>query len=285
MKRFVLLLVLILIAIPVFAQDGGGGDGGFGGLFGMGDGPRGGNNAPPPDRLIQLRKILLDANSPLTKDQESSISKMLESEIKKYTTELEKKYPEEVAQARAAAAVPAGDRGGRGGGAGFGGGRPGAGAPPADGAGGRGAGGGGFGGRGGRGGGPGLPPNSPLLAEMNRINTDLQAKVTSSLKPEQQAAFTKFQNDQIKKAGGIGALKLTLKEAGAPLTADQETQIQGFYTEESQQRQQLMRETQGQADKAKLDALSNGTMLKVVKVLNAEQKKLFLESLKKQQQQ
>jgi hypothetical protein len=283
MKRFVLLLVLILIAIPVFAQEGGGGDGGFGGLFGMGDAPRGGNNAPPTDRLVQLRKILLDANTPLTKDQEGSISKMLESEIKKYTTDLEKKYPEEVAQARAAAAGPGGDRGGRGGGGG-GGGRPGGGAPPADGAGGRGAG-GGFGGRGGRGGGPGLPPNSPLLAEMNRINAELQTKVTASLKPEQQAAFTKFQNDQIKKAGGFGALKLTLKEAGAPLTQDQETQIQGFYTEESQQRQQLMRETQGQADKAKLDALTSGTMLKVVKVLNADQKKLFLESLKKQQQQ
>src|SRR6476659_9358777 len=112
MKRLVLLLVVILIAVPVFAQDGGGGDGGFGGLFGMGDAPRGGNNAPPPDRLVQLRKILLDANTPLTKDQESSISKMLESEIKKYTTDLEKKYPEEVAQARAAAAGP-GD-GGRG---------------------------------------------------------------------------------------------------------------------------------------------------------------------------
>src|SRR4051794_13566383 len=99
MKRLVLLLILVLLAVPVFAQDGGGGDGGFGGLFGMGDGPRGGNNAPPPDRLVQMRKILADANQPLTKDQESSISKMLESEIKKNMTDLEKRYPEEVAQA------------------------------------------------------------------------------------------------------------------------------------------------------------------------------------------
>src|SRR3954467_11859632 len=109
MKRLVLLLGLALIAAPVFAQDGGGGDGGFGGLFGMGDGPRGGGgNAQAPDRLVQLRKILADANQPLTKDQESSISKMLESEIKKDTADLEKKYPEEVAQARAAAAGPGG---------------------------------------------------------------------------------------------------------------------------------------------------------------------------------
>jgi hypothetical protein len=279
MKRLVLLLTLSLLAVPVFAQDGGGGDGGFGGLFGMGDAPRG-NNTPPPDRLVQLRKILADANTPLTKDQENSLSKMLESDIKKYTNELEKKYPEEVAQARAAAAA-----GGRGGG----GGRNGGGAPPEgfQGRGGRGGAPGAegargqFGGRGGRG--PGLPPNSPLLGEMNRINAELQDKVTASLKPEQQAAFKKYQNDQIRKAGGFGALRLSLLEAGAPLTPDQETQIQALYSDEAQQRQQLMRESMGQPDKAKLDALTNGTMLKIVKVLNADQKKLFLESLKKQQ--
>src|SRR5262245_43516256 len=144
MKRFVLLVALILVAVPLFAQEGGG-DFGFGGLFGMGDAPRG-SNAPPPDRLVQLRKILVDSATPLTKDQESSMSKMLETDIKKYTDELEKKYPQEVAQARAAS-------GGRGGGGDR---RGGGGAPGADG-----------GGRGGRGG-PGLPPNSPLLAEMNR---------------------------------------------------------------------------------------------------------------------
>jgi hypothetical protein len=286
MKRLVLLLALILLAVPVFAQDGGGGDSGFGGLFGMGDAPRSTNNAPPPDRLVQLRKILAEANTPLTKDQENSLSKMLESDIKKDTSELEKKYPEEVAQARAASAA-AGNRGGRGGG-GFGGRNGGAppdgfqgrgdrgGAPGAEGAQARG---------GGRGRGPGLPPNSPLLAEMNRMNKELQDKVTASLKPEQQAALKKYQDDQIKKAGGFGALKLTLQQAGAPLTAEQETQIQGFYSDEAQQRQQLMRESMGQPDKAKLDSLTNGTMLKIVKVLNADQKKLFLESLKKQQQQ
>src|SRR5258706_6078371 len=106
MKRSIWLFALILMSTPLFAQEGG--DVGFGGLFGMGDAPRGGN-APAPDRLVQLRKILADSNMPLTKDQESSISKMLDTDIKKYTDDLEKKYPQEVAQARAAA-------GGRGGG-------------------------------------------------------------------------------------------------------------------------------------------------------------------------
>src|SRR5262249_41286725 len=154
----------------------------------------------------------------------------------KYTDELEKKYPQEVAQARAA--------GGRGRG----------GAPGADAGQGRPG--------GGRGqGGSGLPPNSPLLTEMNRINAELQTKVIAALKPDQKVAFQKLQNDQIKKAGGFGALKLILQESGAALTPDQETQIQAFYADEDQQRRQLMRDSQGQPDAAKLSQLSNGTML------------------------
>ena len=275
MKRIILILALILLATPLFAQDGG--DGGFGGLFGMGDAPRGGGNAPPPDRLVQMRKILADASTPLTKDQEGSLSKMLEAEIKKYVADLEKRYPEDVALARAASAGDrGGGRGGPGGGAGAGGDRgafAGGGGRPGGGAG------------GGRGNAGGLPPNSPLRGEMNRINQELQNKVTAALKPEQQAAFAKFQTDQIKKAGGFPALKLNMKEAGTPLTPEQETQIQALYSDEAQQRMQLMRESQGQPDKAKLDALTAGTMLKLTKVLNAEQKKILLESLKKQSQQ
>ena len=228
MKRSILFLVLTLVAAPLFAQEtGGGGEGGgFGGLFGLGDAPRN-DNTPPPDRLVQLRKILADAGTPLTKDQESSLSKTLESDIRKYTDELEKKYPEDVAKLRAA--QPGRGRGGAAGDE-----RRGGGGPPADGGQGRGF--------GGRGRGAVLPPDSPLLAEMNRMNNELQNKVVASLKPDQQASLKKFQNDQIKKAGGFPALKLNMQEAGAPLTADQEKQIQGFYTDEEQQRRQLMRE-------------------------------------------
>src|SRR5579862_9721783 len=91
-------------------------------------------------------------------------------------------------------------------------------------------------GRGGRGdrkgaGGPGLTAlaNGPAAEEIRKINDDLMAKITEVLKPDQQAAFKKFQNDEIKKAGGFGALKIVMEEAGAPLTAEQEPQIQGFY--------------------------------------------------------
>ena len=296
MKRLVFVFAIVLMAAPAFAQDGGGGDGGFGGLFGVGGDTGGrGNNAPPPDRLISLRKILLDASVPLTKDQEKDLSSMLEKSIKTYTTDLEKRFPTEVAAARAASAAPAG--GGRGGPGGVAGGAPGGGAPGGApggfaGGGGRGGGapggapgaGGPGGGRGGRAGGNGIPPNSPLGMEMTRINAELQNKVTTSLKPEQQKAFVKYQGDQIKKAGGFNALRLIMEEAGAPLTDVQEPLIQAAYTEETQQRAQLMRESQGQPEKAKLDALGLTTIQKVLKVLTADQKKFFLDAMKKQQQ-
>ncbi len=76
-----------------------------------------------------------------------------------------------------------------------------------------------------------------------------------------------------------------MQEAGAALTADQEQQIQAVYNDEDQQRRQLMRDGQGQPDKAKVDALTNATMLKVAKLLSADQRKVLLESLKKQQPQ
>ena len=117
---------------------------------------------------------------------------------------------------------------------------------------------------------------------MTRINQELQTKVTVALKPEQQAAFTKYQNDEIKKAGGFAALKLNMREAGSPLTPDQETQLQTLYTEQDQQRRQLMREAQG--DRAKVDAQLNAELVpKLLKVLNAEQKKALLEAIKRQQ--
>ncbi len=247
MKRLIGLLVLTLMATPLLAQEGGG-DGGFGGLFGMGDAPRG-TNAPPPDRLVQLRKILLDAKTPLSSDQEKNLSSMLEKDIKQYTTELEKKYPEEVAQARAASAQ-GGGRGGRGGG---GGGRS------------------------------GMASNSPLAAEMTRINTELEAKVNGALKPEQQAALKTYRAEAVKKAGGFPAFKIMMQDAGTPLTPDQETQIHAFYDEQDQKRRQLMQDSQGQPDPAKLAAINAEIGPKLLKVLNADQKKVLIDSMKKPQ--
>ena len=144
-------------------------------------------------------------------------------------------------------------------------------------------------GRGGRGDRKGGAPslavlaNGPAAEQIRKINDDLIAKITEVLKPDQQAVFKKFLNDQIRKAGGFGALKLAMEEAGAPLTADQEPQIQAFYDEDAKQRAQMLRESQGKPDPVKIADLQKATMANVVKVLTPAQRKALLDSRTKQQ--
>src|SRR5580704_2254259 len=113
MKRLILLFAIVLVAVPLFAQEEGGGGGG-GGMFGGGDLAGNGPNAPAVDRLVSLKKLLVEVNAPLTPAQDKSINAMIVSEIKKDTADIEKKFPDEVAAARAAS----GARGGGGGGGG-----------------------------------------------------------------------------------------------------------------------------------------------------------------------
>ena len=125
--------------------------------------------------------------------------------------------------------------------------------------------------------------NGPAAQELKRMNDDLMAKINSVLKPDQQAAFKKFQNDEIKKGGGFAALKVVMEEAGAPLTAEQEPQIQGLYSEDAKQRGQLFREAQGRPDPAKVADLEKATMAKVARLLTSAQRKALLDSRARQQ--
>lgn len=125
--------------------------------------------------------------------------------------------------------------------------------------------------------------NGPAAQELKRMNDDLMAKINAVLKPDQQAAFKKFQNDEIKKGGGFAALKIVMEEAGAPLTPEQEPQIQGLYNDDAQQRAQLFREAQGRPDPAKLADLEKATMAKVARLLTPAQRKALLDSRTRQQ--
>src|SRR5881397_2428756 len=125
--------------------------------------------------------------------------------------------------------------------------------------------------------------NGPAAQELKRMNDDLMAKINAVLKPDQQAAFKKFQNVEIKKAGGFAALKVVMEEAGAPLTPEQEPQIQGLYNDDAQQRAQFFREAQGRPDPVKLADLEKATMAKVARLLTPVQRKALLDSRTKQQ--
>jgi hypothetical protein len=253
MKHLTVLFAALFLALPAFAQDDDGG----------GDGPPGGGGGGQAqvftridavDPMDQVKTFLARANVKLSGDQERALKPQVEAALA------------EARKVTESAAPPEGARGGRGGG------------------GGGGAGGGGR--RGGPGGTAGFGPGAvgPLAAELRRINDDLVAKINAVLKPDQQAAFKKFQNDEIKKAGGLPALRLVMQEAGAPLTPEQETQMRALYTEDARQRFQLMRESQGRPDPAKTNELEMGTMAKVARLLNPAQRKALLDSRAKTQQ-
>ena len=131
-------------------------------------------------------------------------------------------------------------------------------------------------------GGAGVANNPQLAAELQKINDEVLPKIVALLKPDQQAAFKKWQSDEIKKGGGFAALKVTMEEAGAPLTSAQEPQIRSLYVEDSKQRLQLQRAGQGAADPAKIAELEKATLANVVKLLTPEQRKALLDSRTKQ---
>ena len=253
MKRTIWLAAAALAAYPLLAQD----DAPAGPFAGGGGGAQVFTRVDNVNPMEQVKAFLMKANITLTSDQEKSLRPAVEAAIKQLQD-----ISDRVAAQR-------GGRGGRGqGGGGQDGERRGGGERR---------------GRG-DGGGPGLAAlaNGPAAQELKKMNDDLMARITEVLKPDQQAAFKKFQNDEIKKAGGFAALKVVMEEAGAPLTAEQEPQIQALYNEDAQQRAQLFREAQGRPEQAKLTELERATMGKVARLLTAAQRKALLDSRKQQ---
>jgi hypothetical protein len=243
------LFLGLLLAVPAFAQDDAGGGGG---ALGGGGGNQVFTRIDAVNPMEPVKAFLqAKANVTLTSDEEKALRPVVEASFQQL------RDLAATAAKNGEVVVPRGgqDSGGR---------------------------------RGGRG--RGADPNSlaalqtgATAEKFKQINDDLMAKITAALNPDQQKAFKKYLNDEIKKAGGFDALRVNMEEAGAPLTADQETQIKGFYTEDAQQRVQLQREAQGRPDPAKVAEIDRATMGKVVKVLTAAQRKALLDSRTKQQ--
>jgi hypothetical protein len=248
MKRLVWIFALLFVTTPVFAQD----DAPSTPFAGGGGGAQVFTRVDAVNPMEQVKAFLAKANVTLSADQEKTLRPSVEAAIKQLQDISDRFAAERGARA-------GGERRGRG----DGGGR------------------GDFAGRGrgeGRGGGLAALANGPAAQELKKMNDDLMAKITGVLKPDQQVAFKKFQNDEIKKAGGFAALKVVMEEAGAPLTAEQEPQIQALYTEDAQQRVQLFRESQGRPDQAKVADLERTTMGKVARLLTPAQRKALLDS-------
>jgi hypothetical protein len=244
MRCFVWIFAILLFVAPAFAQE----EGGAGlpsSLFGGGDFGARGQQANPMDAV---KKFFSQAKITFSGDQEKAIKPIVEAAFREVQETVERISGQPGASGERGPRPQEGER--RGGGGSDGGQRR---------------------GRGGAG-------NPQLAAELQKINDEVLPKIVAVLKPDQQATFKKWQNDEIKKGGGFAALKVTMEEAGAPLTSAQEPQIRALYVEDSQQRQQLLRQGQGTADPAKMAELEKATLGKVVRLLTPEQRKALLDS-------
>jgi hypothetical protein len=264
MKRFVPSLIIVLLAVPAFGQDvdfGAFGDPGS--LLTPTPPPAARGATPPrgaappvarPDRLVRLRDALLKAGTPLNTDQESALNKLLDAEIPEMRRTLQTHGRQMLAE-RAANSEPA--------------------APPPVAA-------------------PrGAPPSSrvppdildALEVEMRQMNDALFTKIASSqaLDTTQQSVLTKMARAQIRARGGFEALRISMEDAGTPLTTEQVPKVQELFEQQKTARAALARESQGTPDQARIQQLDRETLTKVVGLLMPAQRSALLALLKSQQ--
>jgi hypothetical protein len=113
---------------------------------------------------------------------------------------------------------------------------------------------------------------------VRRVNADYIKKLNEILNPEQRAELRRYRTEQIMLRGGFPALKLVLENGNAPFNEAQEKQVQALYLEFNQKVSALMRDKQGNPDRAELTALENQELGKVVRLLTPEQRRALAAS-------
>jgi hypothetical protein len=291
MKRLLGLLVFVLSASPALAQDVD-----FGAFDDLppppaASAPRGAaapaargavTPPPPPDRLLRLREVLLKAEAPLTKEQETALNAIMATEIPIMRQTI-KTHGQEMMAARPPAAPAAATPPPA---------APPAAAPPAAAAAAR--------------GGPAGAPNPAMLAamaaargaspsarvpadildalevEMTQMNDALFTKIASApaLDAKQQGLLTKMSRDQIKKRGGYDALRISMEDAKAPFSDEQIPRVQAVFEDQKKARAELAKEAGGTPDPVKLKALERESLTKVAAIFTAAQRSALLALLR-----
>lgn len=123
-----------------------------------------------------------------------------------------------------------------------------------------------------------LPTMDELAPEIVRLNDQLLGKIAAApqLNDTQRRIMTKLYKDQVKSRGGFDAIKMTMEDAGSPFSAEQVAQIQPLFDQQNQAKAQLVKESQGTPDKARLDQLQRDTLAKVLKLLTPAQRTALL---------
>jgi hypothetical protein len=114
--------------------------------------------------------------------------------------------------------------------------------------------------------------------DVRRVNADYTKKLTELLTADQRAELRRYRAEQIMLRGGFPALKLVLENGNAPFNEEQEKQVQALYLEFNQKVNALMRDKQGNPDRAELSALESQELGKVVRLLTPEQRRALAAS-------
>lgn len=117
------------------------------------------------------------------------------------------------------------------------------------------------------------------------MNDALFGKIaaSSALDAKQQAVLVKMARTQVKARGGFDALRISMEDAGAPFSADQTPKVQALFEDQKKARAELVKESQGTPDAAKLKQLDSATLTKVVGLLSPAQRTAFLAYMRAQQ--
>jgi hypothetical protein len=113
---------------------------------------------------------------------------------------------------------------------------------------------------------------------IRRANQEFTKTSNEVFTPEQRAELRRYRTEQIMVRGGFPALKLTLENAQAAFTADQEKQVEAVYSELNRQMAALSRDGKNSADRAQLDKLEADALTKVVRLLTPAQRKALAAS-------
>ena len=113
---------------------------------------------------------------------------------------------------------------------------------------------------------------------VRRVNADYTRKLNEVLTADQRAELRRYRAEQIMLRGGFPALKLVLENGNAPFNEQQEKQVQALYLEFNQKVNALMRDKQGNPDRAELSALESQELGKVVRLLTPEQRRALAAS-------
>ena len=113
---------------------------------------------------------------------------------------------------------------------------------------------------------------------VRQANQEFTRKSNEIFTPDQRAEFRRYRTEQIMMRGGFPALKLTLENAQAPFTPDQEKQVEAIYDDFNRQVNQLPHDAKGIPVRNELDKLENGSLGKVVRLLTPAQRRALAAS-------